>query len=37
MQVDIQQVIMENLPLCVHYERSYMHKENVNIILASSK
>ena len=35
--MDIVEVILENLPCADLYERSYMHKENLIIVLASSK
>jgi peptidylprolyl isomerase domain and WD repeat-containing protein 1 len=30
-------IIYENLPTCELYERSLMHRENVNLILTSNK
>lgn len=36
-KLDIIEVILENLPCADLYERSYMHKENLIIVLASSK
>lgn len=35
--VDMLEVVLENLPCSDLYERSLMHRENVTIVLASSK
>jgi peptidylprolyl isomerase domain and WD repeat-containing protein 1 len=35
--VDLRGVILENLPCSEMYERSFMHRENISLILVSTK